>query len=168
MAYTPTNWQNLPNTTTPVNSTNMNKIESELSSIETNLSNIQTDYNNKINELKGTVIYETDNPLTSGSFATDEDVSNYTRLKYFNSDGICIGETLSTATIIYLTFIRLGGSSQGEANHYFVSSRLNRNGDIFTIVNMRRSFRQSGSTNFYQDEADINWVAVAKIIGYKY
>lgn len=31
MAYTPTNWENLPSTNTPINATNLNKIENELS-----------------------------------------------------------------------------------------------------------------------------------------
>ena len=30
MAYTKTNWQDLPNTTTPINATNLNKIENQL------------------------------------------------------------------------------------------------------------------------------------------
>lgn len=32
MAYTPTNWQNLPSTNTPINAINLNKVENELGS----------------------------------------------------------------------------------------------------------------------------------------
>ena len=34
MAYTKTNWQDLPNTTTPINATNLNKIENELALLD--------------------------------------------------------------------------------------------------------------------------------------
>lgn len=34
MSYTKTNWQDLPNTTTPINATNLNKIETELETLD--------------------------------------------------------------------------------------------------------------------------------------
>lgn len=34
MAYSKTNWQDLPSTTTPLNATNLNKIENELSDLD--------------------------------------------------------------------------------------------------------------------------------------
>ena len=36
MAYTKTNWQDLPSTNTPVNATNLNKIETELKFLDDN------------------------------------------------------------------------------------------------------------------------------------
>lgn len=36
MAYSKTNWQDLPSTTTPLNATNLNKIENELSDLDSN------------------------------------------------------------------------------------------------------------------------------------
>ena len=40
MAYTKTNWENLPSTNTPLNANNLNKIENELINLETNKVNI--------------------------------------------------------------------------------------------------------------------------------
>ena len=36
MAYSKTNWQDLPSTTAPLNATNLNKIENELSDLDSN------------------------------------------------------------------------------------------------------------------------------------
>lgn len=50
MAYSKTNWQDLPSTTTPLNATNLNKIENELSDLDSNKINFSylTDYANGI------------------------------------------------------------------------------------------------------------------------
>jgi hypothetical protein len=40
MAYNPTDWQNLPNTTTPVNRNNLKKIEDELETLDTEKANV--------------------------------------------------------------------------------------------------------------------------------
>lgn len=48
MAYTKTNWQDLPNTSTPINATNLNKIENELESVDKSLKyigNAPSDWN---------------------------------------------------------------------------------------------------------------------------
>lgn len=56
MAYSKTNWQDLPSTTTPLNATNLNKIENELSDLDSNKVNKNGDtltgllhFNNKDN-----------------------------------------------------------------------------------------------------------------------
>lgn len=41
MAYNPTNWQNLPNTTTPLYDVNLKKIENKLSDLDTNMIELQ-------------------------------------------------------------------------------------------------------------------------------
>lgn len=43
MSYTPINWENLPNTTTPVNKTNLNKMDTQ---IKQNADDIETNTNN--------------------------------------------------------------------------------------------------------------------------
>ena len=50
MAYERVNWENLPSTKTPVNATNMNKIENELSDLDSNKINFSylTDFTNGI------------------------------------------------------------------------------------------------------------------------
>lgn len=48
MAYSKTNWQDLPSTSTPINATNLNKIENELESVDKSLKyigNAPTDWN---------------------------------------------------------------------------------------------------------------------------
>lgn len=47
MAYTKTTWQDLPNTTTPINATNLNKIENGIEAIDNDVSAI----NNNIGDL---------------------------------------------------------------------------------------------------------------------
>lgn len=42
MAYTKTDWQNLPNQTTPINSTNLNKIENELVNLDSQITTINS------------------------------------------------------------------------------------------------------------------------------
>lgn len=50
MAYSKTNWQDLPSTTTPLNATNLNKIENELSDLDSNKISFSylTDFTNGI------------------------------------------------------------------------------------------------------------------------
>ena len=52
MAYTPTIWENLPSTNTPINKDNLNKLENQLESTEQNLETTNTDVQNLENKIK--------------------------------------------------------------------------------------------------------------------
>ena len=49
MAYTKTTWQDLPNTTTPVNATNLNHIETGIKDNETAIGTVSTSLTNYTN-----------------------------------------------------------------------------------------------------------------------
>lgn len=77
MAYTKTNWQNLPNQTTPLNASNMNKIEDELKLLDDNISVVTTE--TKIGTFKGknlyrTIVEYTQASATSGSGLVQTDI----------------------------------------------------------------------------------------------
>lgn len=67
MSYTPIGWENLPNTTTPINKTNLNKMDTQIKQnaddIETNTSDIATNVtdistlNTKVDNLEKGEIY---------------------------------------------------------------------------------------------------------------
>lgn len=49
MAYTKTNWQDLPNTTTPINASNLNNMEQGIYDLDTAVTNLQTDVSLSVN-----------------------------------------------------------------------------------------------------------------------
>ena len=66
MAYTKTNWQNLPNTTTPVNATNLNHIETGIKDNETAISGVASD----LSTLSTNVTNYTNGTTAMGSIKT--------------------------------------------------------------------------------------------------
>lgn len=44
MAYTRVNWQDYPNTSTPINAANLNKMDAEIATLDTKITNIESDY----------------------------------------------------------------------------------------------------------------------------
>ena len=65
MAYSKTNWENLPSTNTPLNKTNLNKIENELKDLDNNKVNVTDNVlifrgaipSTDLNEIQTTGIY---------------------------------------------------------------------------------------------------------------
>lgn len=44
MAYTRVNWQDYPNTSTPINAANLNKMDAGIAALDTKITNIESDY----------------------------------------------------------------------------------------------------------------------------
>ena len=88
MAYTKTNWQDLPNTTTPINSTNLNKIENELEALDTKTTNIS--YDNGNTNVDGTLSID-DTIIAKLNSVGDTIISANAKSIYFRPNGHNIG-----------------------------------------------------------------------------
>lgn len=90
MAYTKTTWQDLPNTTTPVNATNLNKIENGIEAIDNDVSTINNNIGDltdletsdtsslvsAVNSLRPIVLFE--GASTNTTINLSDNVNNYT------------------------------------------------------------------------------------------
>lgn len=80
MSYTPIGWENLPNTTTPINKTNLNKMDTQIKqnadNIETNTTNIATNTTD-IADLDTRVVTNADN-IANFNLTTFEEVTSIT------------------------------------------------------------------------------------------
>lgn len=111
MAYVKTVWEN---GTTPINETNLNKIENELETLDNNLSKF------------GKKLWE--GTFTSGSITVDG-LSNYTVIAVSIGSVICIGSK----------FYGVGGfGAYGGYETGFYNYRFSVNGNVLTINNENR------------------------------
>lgn len=152
MAYTKTNWENLPSTNTPINATNLNKIE------------------NNLETLNGVVLYENANGFedngTNVDFTLSDSLSNYSyveihfgryaqvykSVKIFNPNG-----KIACLDLIYYI--------NNVARLYGLALALNNNictfgGKFFY------NFGASTQAGVAPNIAETN-IAIYKVVGYK-
>lgn len=121
MAYTRVNWENLPSTNTPVNATNLNKMDAGIKDLDNGQTSLQTQINNlpkNVKQIWGTSIsFE----MQSGQHA----------LAMIN-DTDCLMIWMSG---VGMTFIRLSGSdtqvtSSGNTVTIKFTSNINFTGNV--------------------------------------
>lgn len=101
MAYSKTNWENLPSTNTPINQTNLNKIENELEILDNGQNNLQT----QINDLpkKAKLIWGT-------SMSFQMNVAQHALVMLNDTDCLIIWAAGTDPENPSVTFIRLVGT----------------------------------------------------------
>lgn len=152
MAYIPIDWENLPSTDTPVNATNLSKMETgiknnsdnigELTDLDTSNKNNLVGAVNEINGKFGKLLWE--GSFTTGSI-TISGLSDYTTIIAIVGGATCIGS---------LTY---GSGGAGGYSSYATSTynyRFGISGNTLTIDNINRG-GSDGTQN----------VAVTKIYG---
>ena len=110
MAYTPTIWENLPSTNTPINKDNLNKIENQLESTEQSLETTNTDVQNLETKIKEQKILWQD----EGSFMNENQTASLNENVSNQKTGI---------VLIFSSYAN--GQSQGWGWHeYFIPKTI--------------------------------------------
>lgn len=123
MAYTKTNWQDLPNTTTPINATNLNKIENELELLDRkSILTIQPSSNttySSTGQYQAQKLINLTNYAVKGSKISlnNNEIQFDSSVKYIKISGILGLNVVSSGKTYGLNIIRSnGGISRGEIN----------------------------------------------------
>lgn len=121
MSYQKTNWQNLPNTTTPVNQTNLNKIETELKYLDDkslihkgNLAN-----NTDLNNVTETGIYY----VGDATLINAPEDYQYRTLQVINNNNYTIVQFIFAIEKIYIRRYAGSPASWGAWAEYYTSTR---------------------------------------------
>lgn len=138
MAYTKTTWQDLPSTSTPINATNLNKIENQLeantSDIATNTSDISTN--------AGNIATNTTALSNLGTYTTA--TGTYTTASWSAGTNTCTWTAPKTG--VYLIFARFQANDYSAAQPY---KQLQIKGTATRIM---------GDMIFWQDVANSSFV----------
>ena len=149
------NFQNLPSTSTPLNASNLNQLQ-------TNVENEFTTVEGEVSDLQGDVLYETANGSNS-NIILSQNISNYSYVEVFGhraSNRLYTKFKYVSGNNYYLNYSRLlTGSFYTYALDFSISGTTLTRGKEGYIVCANREMPSvsSGSTDIYID----------KVIGYK-
>jgi len=158
MSYTKTNWENLPSTNTPINATNLNKIEQGIK-----------DNSDDIDLLKGTVLYNNASGTTGNITTLNDNINNYNYfeiISYVVYSGTNVYTTtgkLPIASIdrVHINNIFVGGTGVYNSGFQVTSKRVSISGTTLSVVSDRQYNSGPGS------QSDGNFTYITKILGYK-
>ena len=161
MSYTKTNWENLPSTNTPINATNLNKIEN---GIETNENNIE--------DLKPVVLYANDSGSNS-SITLSESSANFDYIEiffksnddYYNSLKIYKPNGKMASLSCWYSFT-------SEAGTYLKVKTVNISGTTISNVTKTGGRFAYAEVNITTDSDKVtknnnNYIYITRVIGYK-
>lgn len=175
-SYTKTVWQDLPNTTTPVNATNLNKIEQgiydnseDIATINTNigdLADLETSDTSSlvdsINSLTPEVLFEN----TSGT-SSSITISNINSFKYIDVCSVCNGYH-NTTRIYKENYTNTNNiiSFYTQGNVFIIyCNNWSFSGDVFQRVSGYYLYMVSSGVREISTNSD--HIKITKIIGYK-
>lgn len=167
MAYIPIDWENLPSTTTPVNATNLRKMDTGIKNNSDNigeLTNLETSDKssvvNAINELITKELYN-DSTGTTGSINNlADDVSNYKYLEIFYSYN---GTRQSTKIIGNKASLIVHTTSNNQTNISF--KEVTFSGTSMTVNSYQQWNNVWGTSNV--NASNTNSIYIIRIVGYK-
>ena len=158
MAYTKTIWEDLPSTNTPINATNLNKIEN---GIETNSNNITTNTTN-ITNLTPVTLYNNTSGTSDNITLTNDSFSNYTRVKIFGFDNY--GNQVNTEFLPAINKnVELISIVTGSGTHYIFTQEYSFSSTTLTKYRKGYSNIQNETYSYNGDGT----MFITKIIGYK-
>lgn len=175
MAYIKQDWNNLPNTTTPINSERMEHIENGIyandtdkldkKSVKTSKTTSDTDtYScNYIESLKGEILYESAGDV--GNITLNKtNISDYKYLEiFFHADGIYNSIKIENANNRNFC-INLIYTASNTGYQYFFTSGYKINGNILQFDYATNSYMRENNWYTYNHNS---YVRIYKVIGYK-
>lgn len=170
MAYTRTTWENEPSENTPINASNLNKIEQGIYDNSVNIGNLTnlntTEKNNlvgainEVHDLKPVILYNNTSGTTSNITNLNDDVSNYSYLEIFYK---YLGTENST---------KISGKVASLITHYMNDNQtylqyktVTFSGTTMTVNNYQQWSNIWGTSDV--SAMNQNNILVTKILGYK-
>lgn len=162
MAYTKTTWVN--NSSPYINADNLNNIENGIKDNETSINNLSTELNNKINNIKGTVLWANTNPtnpLLAQEITLSSSDYDYLEILYtnwVNQNKYCsVRVPKGESCFLQNTFVDSGNGYLGVRNiNYSTDTSLSVE-DCYTII----------GGNVFQVQVNNYWNIPQYVIGYK-
>lgn len=136
MAYTKTTWQDLPNTTTPINATNLNKIENGIEAIDNDVSTI----NNNISTINNNIGDLTDLE-TSDTSSIVNSINELKSAEVYSTNEVKTNSIWIDGKPIYRKVIQMSNVAAGTTGTYNIS-----NLNISNVwIDFGKSFYKSGA-----------------------